>query len=303
MEIKSVGIIGLGALGIMYGQKLEEHPEICSVYFIADENRINKYKKQIYFCNGKVCKFNFKSPGNVNESVDLLIFAVKFSGLQSALKTVEPFVGEKTICLSVMNGITSEEYIGNFFGPEKTLLCTVQGMDTVKEENKIEYGHIGNFAIGTKDGIDSENLECVKRFFDKVGLVHFEPKDMNRQLWNKLLLNDGINQSVAIYETNYGGIQKPGIPRDTMINAMKEVVSIAQAKHINLTNNDIEEWLKLIDTLSPKGMPSMRQDTRAGRKTEVELFSGTIIKYGKETGIPTPVNEMLYKKLIKLQQN
>ena len=45
----------------------------------------------------------------------------------------------------------------------------------------------------------------------------------------------------------------------------------------------------------------MCQDVLAGRKTEVDLFSGTILSLAKEAGIQVPVNEYLYEKIRELE--
>jgi Ketopantoate reductase len=47
----------------------------------------------------------------------------------------------------------------------------------------------------------------------------------------------------------------------------------------------------------------MRQDMAAGRKTEVELFSGTALKLGKQFHVPTPVNEWLYQQVQEMEKN
>jgi ketopantoate reductase len=102
---------------------------------------------------------------------------------------------------------------------------------------------MGSFAVGTFDNTMNDRLKAVDVFFDSVGLSYTNPPDMTRQLWNKLLLNDGVNQTTAVFETNYGGIQVPGKARETMIGAMKEVVAVAKAHHIDLRDDDITAWL------------------------------------------------------------
>lgn len=296
MEIKKVSIIGLGALGIMYGDYISKKIPEGNLRIVADEERIRKYKNQGIFCNDNKCDFTYLSYKE-DDPADLLIFAVKFGQLEEAIASTVHQVGENTVILSTLNGITSEEYLAEAFGKDKVLLCTVQGMDAVKVENHMTYHHMGNISIGTWDGNPSLYLDAVIALFDQINLPYNQPEDMQRQLWNKLLLNVGVNQAVAVYETNYGGVQMLGEPREVMLEAMKEVVTVARAKNIRLSEEDITNWLPVINSLSPEGKPSMRQDTEAHRPTEVELFSGTINRLGKQYGIKTPVNEMLYKKI------
>ena len=61
--------------------------------------------------------------------------------------------------------------------------------------------------------------------------------------------------------------------------------------------------MNLIDTLNPNGMPSMRQDGLARRKSEVELFSGTVLALAKKHNISTPVNAKIYEKIHSMESN
>jgi 2-dehydropantoate 2-reductase len=300
MEINKISIIGLGALGIMFGSYIKDKVPQGALRIIADEERIRRYKNQGIYCNGKICDFTYLS-GAEEDPADLLIFAVKFTQLEEAIATAAKQVGENTIIISTLNGISSEEYLAEAFGRNKVLLCTVQGMDAVKEDNKMVYHNMGYFSLGTWDGQLSPGLAATVAFFDRGGISYELPADMKRQLWNKLIINTGVNQSVAVYETDYNGVQQEGEARATMLLAMKEVVAVAQAMKIDLTEEDIAYWLKVLDSLAPDGMPSMRQDTLAHRPTEVELFSGTINRLGRQYQVATPVNEMLYRRIKEIE--
>jgi 2-dehydropantoate 2-reductase len=87
-----------------------------------------------------------------------------------------------------------------------------------------------------------------------------------------------------------------------MISAMREVMALSEKEGINLTEDDLSYCLSVLSKLSPEGKPSMRQDMEAKRYSEVELFSGTVLKLGKKYDIPTPVNEELHNK-IKLTES
>lgn len=129
-----IGIIGAGSLGIMYGQKLTAAYGKERVFFLASNERCEIYKEADFVCNGETCDFNFVSTDrNKNIPLDLLIFAVKYSGLEGAIQEVRPFVSENTILLSLLNGITSEEEIEAVFGKKHTLYSVALGMDPIRE--------------------------------------------------------------------------------------------------------------------------------------------------------------------------
>lgn len=122
-------------------------------------------------------------------------------------------------------------------------------------------------------------------------------------MWGKFMLNTGVNQTVAVFSGNYGDIQAEGEPRNVMIAAMREVIAISQKAGVNLGESDLQYWLKVLSKLSPLGMPSMRQDMAAQRKTEVELFAGTAIALGSKYDVPTPINEWLYQRIREMEKS
>lgn len=105
MEIKNVAIVGLGALGIMYGKHLVDRLGVDAVRIVADHDRIERYKKDGILCNGEPCTFRYVAADEPMEPADLLIFAVKYTGLKSAIANAKNQIGKQTIILSVLNGI------------------------------------------------------------------------------------------------------------------------------------------------------------------------------------------------------
>ncbi len=151
MNIKTVSIIGLGALGILFGHQLSKKMPKSDLRIIADQDRITRYENEKIYCNGESCHFNYVTPEAVCEPADLLIFAVKFDGLENAVQAVKNHIGENTIILSALNGITSEAVIGQTYGMDKVLYCVAQGMDAVKVGNELTYTHRGMLCFGDRE--------------------------------------------------------------------------------------------------------------------------------------------------------
>lgn len=297
MKIRNVTVVGLGALGTMYAHYLSEHMD-GELRIAADSKRISKYREQGVWCNDKKCDFSYVSYDEAVEPADLIIFSVKFGQLKEAAAASVRHVGSSTIILSTLNGIVSEEVIGERYGMDKVLYCVAQGMDAVKIGNRLKYSHIGTLCFGEKKNDTlSPRVRAVAEFMDEIGLPYEIPKDMDKKLWGKLMMNTGVNQAAAAFGTDYGGLQREGEPRRVMIDAMREVMALSAKKGIDLGESDLSYWLSVLDTLAPKGKPSLAQDVDAGRKTEVELFAGTIIKLGKEYDMPTPANDFLYERI------
>lgn len=149
--------------------------------------------------------------------------------------------------------------------------------------------------------ISSGRLEALTRFLTRSGIAYTVEEDILYRLWGKFMLNVGINQTCMAFETDYGGALEPGKTYDTLVGAMRETMAVAHAEGILLKEEDITSYIGLIRTLSPKGMPSMRQDGIARRPSEVEMFSGALRKMAAKHGIPVPVNDWLYERIRELE--
>lgn len=299
MEIKKISIIGLGALGVLFGHHLSGRVPKGDLKIVADPERIDRYRRDKVYCNGEVCELQFVTPEEKGNPADLLIFAVKYNALSDAIEAARNQVGPDTTILSLLNGISSEEIIGRVLGDYKLLYSVAQGMDAVKVGNKLTYHNMGMICFGDKTpgSRPSERAEATARFFDKTKVPYEVSLDMCKRLWGKFMLNVGVNQAVAVYECDYGGILRDGPARDTMISAMREVIVLSEKEEVFLTEDDLRYWLGILEGLNPLGKPSMRQDLEAGRYSEVELFAGTVLELGKKHGLSFPINRMLYDRI------
>ena len=88
-----------------------------------------------------------------------------------------------------------------------------------------------------------------------------------------------------VYQCDYSGLQSPGPARETMLAAMREVLAVGNAEGVPLSEADVALWTDVVDNAQPHSEPSMRQDGKAHRKSEVELFSGTIRRLAQKHGL------------------
>ena len=295
--IQTTAIIGMGALGLMYADTIAKARGRESVSFVINKERLQKYKDVVFTCNGEEKTFQMRDCEEM-EPVDLLIVAVKYNGLPDAMKDMRKCVGENTIIMSVMNGITSEKMIAEEFGMEKLIDTVAQGMDAMKFGSKLRFTQMGELHIGVEAGQKQENVDAVAEFFDDIHMPYVVEEDILFRMWAKFMLNVGINQTCMAYETTYSGALTEGTEANhTLIAAMREVITLSNAENIGLTEKDLWLYIDILKTLDPEGVPSMRQDGIARRYSEVEMFAGTVIKMAEKHGIDTPANRLLYQKV------
>lgn len=298
-QIKTVGIVGMGALGLLYGQMITKAGK-ARLCYIMDESRAQKKKGTVFTINNEPFNAEIITPANAFK-VDLLIVAVKYPGLDSALEAATPFVGENTTIISVMNGIISEEIIGGKFGTDKVVYTVAQGMDAMHIGSSLVFTKAGSLFIGMPQGRDVSHLNRLKDFLNESSILYTHEQDIMWRLWFKFMLNVGINQTCMVYGIPYGIATAPGKECDMMIAAMSEVIAIAEKEGIALTQEQLYQCIEIEKTLDPTATPSMGQDRINHNKSEVELFAGTVIKYARKHGLPCPANEFYYESVKKIE--
>lgn len=297
-EIKNVLVCGIGAVGSIYADKIEKFtPQNLRV--LVDEARLERYKKNPTVFNGRVLDFNYILPNDTSFKADLIIIATKFDGLNDVIKNIKNFVYDDTVILSLLNGVTSEKIIAKTYGREKLLYSYFIGHSAIRDGRNITHDDINTIVYGSENSNDFENVERIQDFFEQAGINYLIPDDIIHSLWLKYMLNVSANQTTAILRMNFGEMLENDKCMDFAINVMKEVQAIAKAEGVRNTESMINETIKHLHTMIPEGKTSMLQDVEAGRKTEVEMFAGTVIKLGKEFGIPTPYNKII-KEIIEI---
>ena len=301
MEIEKVAFVGCGALGIMYASQMLQTLFPDQVQFIADPDRVSRYRDTEFSANGERQTFCFVSSEDDQRPCDLLILSVKSYGLQDAIRVARTCVDEHTLILSFLNGISSEQIIGRTYDPAQVIPCFISGTDATRTGYAVHFTQRGFVAFGAGTDTDPAALEVLARFFDRVHLDYHREPDITKSMWWKYMLNIGLNQTSALLRAPYGLFQNSSHAQAIMDMAMREVCAVAAKQGIELGEDDRAEVFNVIRTLSPSGKTSMCQDIEAGRPLEVDIFAGELIELAKQQGVPVPVNEFLCNALKALE--
>jgi 2-dehydropantoate 2-reductase len=300
-EIRTAGIIGAGALGLLYLEQIEAQVKDNAI-FIASDNRRNLINNTTYSINGNSKQFKAVNPIDSDIQPDLIILAVKNYHLQDTFPLLLSATGPDTVILSLLNGISSESILKEACPGSEVLYAAALGMDAVKEGNALNYTSRGKIIIGTENNAETDALIACCHFFEQCGINYTVPEDIHRELWYKWMINIGVNQISAVCGAPYGKFRTDPVLRDLMNRAMLETVALAKIEEIDLDKSSLEQWYKILETLGADGKTSMLQDMEARRQTEVDSFAGELIQRAKKHGLTVPVNETLYA-IIKTKED
>jgi 2-dehydropantoate 2-reductase len=302
-EIRSVAILGAGAMGAFLASRFLEAPGV-STSAVARGERYERLRRDGLVVNGKAYAVPLIHPDEATEAADLIFVAVKHHHLSEAVPELQNLVDDGTVILSVMNGLDSEEIIGTVYGLDKMLYATAVGIDAVRQGNELTYSTPGKLLFGEATNLDiSPRVRRVQAVLERAAIPCETPPDMMRTLWWKFMVNVGMNQASAVLRAPYGVFQSSPEARALNEALMREVIALAEVVGVNLVEQDVADWYAVLQTLSPGGKTSMLQDIEAGRKTEVEIFGGKVVELGQAHGVPTPVNRTVMQIIQVLEQH
>lgn len=297
MAIKKVSVMGLGAVGCTVAPQLMRYLPVGDVRIIAGGARKQRLEKQGIVVNDEPYRCFVTAPEEDVEPADLLIVAVKYKALPQAVKDIRKHVGEKTIILSLMNGVDSREIIGAEYGIEKCIygICNLSTVNLGNYHFSVAHNK-GGILIGEAENSApySERIQMVAELFDKAGVDYKIPRSMLHDSWWKFLLNVGGNCTNTVLRGTQSYFQELDSANRARKMIMQEVLALGQAEGVPITQEDVDELMEVYKMYPAGNTCSMLQDFLMKKPTENDMFCGYVIKLGKKHGIPTPCCQYLY---------
>lgn len=300
----AISVIGLGAVGGSYAARIADTQPDTELRVVAAGSRAERLRRDGVVVNGARYELGVVEPDVPTQPADLVIVAVKCHQLPGAIRQLEHQVGPDTVVLSLLNGITSEEALSEAFPHAYVPLAVAVGIDAVRDDGGVRYSRLGWVEYGDPlpgSGRSAGSLR-LESILGHVGLPYVVQADMRHALWWKFLVNVGVNQVTALLEASYALVQQAGPARELMIAAQREVVAVARASGVDLTEADITRFLDVLESLGPDSYTSMAQDSLARRRTEVDEFAGQVVARGRQYRVPTPVNDVLLQAFLAKHQ-
>lgn len=301
-EIKRIALIGLGAMGVFFAPRLYETYG-DGFYVIADGKRKKRLETVGVTVNGINYKFPIVTPEEQGAPADLILIGVKGYSLEQAICDIKNQVGSDTLILSLLNGVDSEDALIRAFGAEHVLYAFMR-MSIVMKDGTADFDpYWGKIHFGEKKNETlSERVLAVKHVFDRADIPYEIDADMLKGIWFKYMCNIGENMTCALLGIPFGFFRVSDDANWIRDNAMREVAAIAQKKGVDIGEKEIAEQDITVLTIPKPNKPSTLQDLEAGKRTEIEMFAGQVLRMGKELGVPTPINEMYYHCIRVLEE-
>jgi len=223
---------------------------------------------------------------------DLVLFFVKTYHTEQAVSDALALEKEDTIFLTLQNGLGNEEVLCKRIDPKKVMLGVTGQGATFLGPGHVRHAGRGKTFIGELDHGVADRAIHVARMFGEAGIDTEVSANIHDLIWDKLLVNVGINALTALTELKNGQLLDYPETLRIMEALVSEAAEVARRKGIRIEGNPIER-VKSVAEATRGNRSSMGQDIDFRRKTEIDAINGAVVREAKRLGLPVPCNEVV----------
>ena len=303
-----VAVLGAGAMGCLFGGLLAEKG-LNVVLIDVWKDHVDAINKNGLKMDGQGGDRFIKIKATIDPkslgTVDVIIIMCKATALEQALSNAKNIIGDKTVLMSFQNGIGHEAIMQKIAGKDKVL-----GGTTTQASNILGPGNIKNHAslpswIGEYEGGMSDRVKDLAETFTAHGLETIASDNVKKKKWMKLFALTAVGPLSAIFDMHHTELyitnKESKLARELGKQIILETRKVAQADGVEVSENECLEMFKKILDSNQTNKSSMAFDIQYKRKSEIDFINGSVSKIGKKHGVPTPLNDMLYK-IIKIKE-
>ncbi len=301
-----ITVLGAGAMGSLYGGFLAEAGNEVWLLDIWKEHidAIRERGLSIEGISGNRCIKNIHAadtPSDIGQS-ELVIVFVKSTLTDRAVRESQELIGADTTILTLQNGLGNIEKIASVVAQEHIIAGTTAHGATVLGAGSIQHAGRGPTIIGEVDGHGTARLDALVDLLNDANIETTASHNVVGLIWDKLLVNVGINALTAITRLKNGQLIEFKETEEILELAVTEALMVAQAKGITLSHADPVEHTKEVCKLTAENTASMLQDILHKRNTEIDMINSAIVREGAQLGIHTPVNTVLSNLVAVIQR-
>ena len=301
-----IAIVGAGAMGCLYGAKLSALPtnEVHLIDVWKDHIDAINENGLMMEENGETIPYGaVKGIYDATQvgTCDLAIVFVKSTLTSTAVKSSKAVFGPNTVALTLQNGLGNIDLIRAEIGDNNVIAGTTAHGATMLGPGKMQHAGSGKTIIGELNGKRTDRIEKIAEVLKAAGLETDISDNVLGLVWDKLLVNVGINALTGIIKLQNGELLNHPEIEELLEAAVSEAFAVAKAKGITLSYNDPVSHTKAVCVATAANKSSMLQDILNQKQTEIDMINGAIVREGASVGIATPVNSVL-TNLIKFIQ-
>ncbi len=287
-------VLGAGAIGSLFGGLLSKKNDVT---LVSRKTHVQTIKKNGLKITGKTkLKVNIVALDSISKidfSPDLLILTVKSYDTEAAIKEAKSIIGNKTVVLSLQNGLDNIEKIYKTVDERNVVAgITTHGVFFSKP-GVIKHTGIGETILGELNGKKTERIKQISDLFRSSGIETKISTDIFREIWIKAVVNSSINPLTTFFQCKNGYLLKNPILERIVEKICEESTRIANSAGIYISYDDTIKKTKEVIRVTSENYSSMLQSIKKDGRTEIDSINGKLVEHGEKNNVETLLNETL----------
>jgi 2-dehydropantoate 2-reductase len=299
-------VVGCGAVGSLFAANLAQLDDVeVWAYDLARDHvdAINANGLRLSGAGDVVGRLRATADAEELPACDFGIVATKAMHTEPAIAATAHAFADGSVC-TVQNGLGNEEALAGHVA--RVIRGTTFPAGRVVEPGHVQWDVKGDTTIGPFEPSPAplEEVERLAEACTRAGLPTEAVADARGPQWRKVIFNAATNPIGALTGLTHGRACEDLALRKLVSGLVDEGKDVAAAQGIVL-DADPEE---LIDHAARPDVAydhkaSMLQDVEARRATEIDYLNGGIVRFGRELGVPTPLNEAILALVKGLEES
>jgi 2-dehydropantoate 2-reductase len=299
-----IAIVGSGAIGTYYGGKLAHAGSDVQFLMRGD---LSDVRRDGIFVRGpgenfRIAKINAYNSTTEIGLCDLAVIAVKATSNEDLVDLIPPLLHERTMLLTLQNGLGNEEFLAGHFGTERVLggLCFIAVQRNSRTE--VERFAYGDVVLGEAVRAAQPRTRELATEFSRAGVKCKLTDNLALERWRKLIWNIPFNGlSIVAGGVDTATIVEDENLRELTLGLMKEVIEAANRCGYQLPADAWRAHIQRSENMAGY-KPSTLSDWEAGRPLEIEAIWGEPIRRAIAAGGNMPQTEMIYALLKQIER-
>lgn len=292
--MESLLIVGTGALATLFAARLSATGVDVTMLgtWQAGLDALRKEGARLAAADGVERAYTVHATDDPAEcrGARFALVLVKAWQTERAARQLTSCLAKDGLALTLQNGLGNREILSESLGLGRVALGVTTTGATLLGPGLVRLGGEGTISLEAHP-----RLAALEAMLRAAGFAINVVADVRSLLWGKLVVNAAINPLTALLRVPNGELLQRPTARLLMGELAREAAAVARAQGVSLPFEVPENAVEEVARRTAANRSSMLQDVLRGAPTEIDAICGAIVHSGEETGVPTPLNRVMWQ--------
>lgn len=302
-----IGVFGAGGIGGYFGGRLAAAGH--DVTFIARGAHLEAIRRDGLVVSSVAGDFTVAPAAATDDPaqvgpVDVVLLGVKTWQLGPAITALAPMVGPDTAVLTTQNGVEAPAQVAAAVGESAVLPGIAKIFARIEAPGRIRHsGGPASLSFAEWDNRPSERVSALRAALTDAHAATTAPTDIWAELWSKFLFIVPFGSLGAALDASVGDLRVAPRRRSLLEEAMREIKALAAAQGVSLPAAIVPGTLAFFDDQPAEATSSLQRDLLGDRPSELDAWTGAVVRLGEAAGVPVPIHRLLLEVLTTRHPN